>query len=187
MIHLRSDCLVFEMPDGDAIPCSAEAITFEIVGDGAALLDPEVLRHAAAAVLHYFREELERDYVSVAEFTLALSRALRGLGVNVAPDDGEPTAEVASGPGADLSVIAREAGGGLELIFFPRLREELRQQLARSPRRLLFRGLRGCVKQLAGARRWSRRCQSLQDQIVDYLRETLRVERHQDRCDLLVV
>jgi tetratricopeptide (TPR) repeat protein len=57
-----------------------------------------------------------------------------------------------------------------------RLRKELRQQLARSPRRLVFRGLRGCVKQLAGARRWSARCEKLQEQIIEYLRQCLTAE-----------
>jgi hypothetical protein len=39
-----------------------------------------------------------------------------------------------------------------------------------------FRGLRGCVKQLAGARRWNPHCRQLQDRIVDYLRQCLNAE-----------
>ena len=55
-----------------------------------------------------------------------------------------------------LRALARESGDARELVFFPRLRRELRTQLQNSPRVVRFRGLRGCVKQLAGARRWSR-------------------------------
>jgi hypothetical protein len=49
-----------------------------------------------------------------------------------------------------------------------------------------FRGLRGCVKQLAGARRWSHRCERLQDQIVEYLRGCLTAEPEQNECALVV-
>ena len=64
----------------------------------------------------------------------------------------------------------------MSLVFFPRLRAELQRHLEQSPRVLRFRGLRGCVKQLAGARRWSLRCQTLEGEIVDYLRECLSAE-----------
>jgi hypothetical protein len=33
--------------------------------------------------------------------------------------------------------------------------------------------VRDCVKQLSGARRWSVKCQMLQEQIVEYLRKCL--------------
>ena len=49
-----------------------------------------------------------------------------------------------------------------------------------------FHGLRVCVKQLAGARRWSNRCELLQDQIVDYLRGCLTAETKENECALVV-
>jgi hypothetical protein len=49
-----------------------------------------------------------------------------------------------------------------------------------------FRGLRGCVKQLAGTRRWTSRCEQLQDQIVEYLRGCLSAETAQNNCALVV-
>jgi hypothetical protein len=51
---------------------------------------------------------------------------------------------------------------------------------------LHFRGLRGCAKQLAGARRWSARCELIQDQIVEYLRGCLTAEPEQNDCALVV-
>ena len=86
----------------------------------------------------------------------------------------------------DLGSLAREFADSLELFFFPRLRDELRTQLRQSPRVLRFRGLRGCVKQIAGARRWSARCEKMQDQIVGYLRECLVAEPEQNECALVV-
>ena len=72
--------------------------------------------------------------------------------------------------------LAYESGPGSELFFFPRLRAELQRHLQQAPRVLRFRGLRGCVKQLTGARRWSLRCQSLEGEIVAYLRQCLSAE-----------
>ena len=181
MISLAHDCLLFELASGEAIPFSAEMISVELMGDVVSQLDPEVIRHAAASVFHYFKHDLERDSVTVGEFAGMLEKVLRGLGLHV--QSAETTAR---DPVADLVAIARESGAARELVFFPRLRHELRAQLQASPRVVRFRGLRGCVKQLAGARRWSPRCEELQDQILGYLRECLSTDSVEDECRLVV-
>ena len=184
MIALQSDCLLFQLANGESVPCSAEMIQFEISGSSCGLLEPETLRHAAASVFHYFREELRRETVTVGEFVVALEKVLRRLGyvIRAGAIESRPP-----GPGAtDLGLLARESADSLELFFFPRLRSELRTQLRQSPRMVHFRGLRGCVKQLAGARRWSHRCEKLQDQIVEYLRGCLTAEPEQNECALVV-
>jgi hypothetical protein len=183
MIALRSDCLLFQLNNGESVPCSADMIAVEIIGDATGLLEPETLRHAAASVFHYFKTELSREAVTIGEFSLALEKALHSLGYSINAHEPPSQPEDA---GADLARLVAEAGGGFELIFFPRLRDELRTRLRHSPRLVRFHGLRGCVKQLAGARRWSHRCEQLQDQIVDYLRGCLTAEADLDQCALLV-
>ena len=184
MIALHSDCLLFQLASGESVPCSADMISVEIVGEGRSLLDPETLRHAAASVFHYFRVELERETVTVGEFSLALEKVLHHLGFTL------HASASSSQPGdlsdTDLARLIRESGDRLELFFFPRLRDELRIQLRQSPRVVRFSGLRGCVKQIAGARRWSRRCEQLEDQIVSFLRECLTAETAQPDCALVV-
>jgi hypothetical protein len=159
-------------------------ITVEIVGNSDGLIDAEMLHHAAASVFHYFKIELQREMVTVGEFALALEKVLRNFGLTLYADADQPFAKPE--PGADLGHLARESDSGLELFFFPRLRDELRAQLRQSPRLLRFRGLRGCVKQLAGAQRWSGRCEKIQDQIVGFLRECLTAESEQKDCALVV-
>lgn len=181
MILLAHDCLLFELSSGESIPFSAEMISVELMGDVVSKLDPEVIRHAAASVFHYFRHDLDRESVTVGEFAGMLEKVLTGLGLNVLP--AETTVQ---NPVADLVVLARESGDARELVFFPRLRHELRHQLQASPRLVRFCGLRRCVKHLAGARRWSSRCEDLQEQIVGYLRECLTTEEHPANCLLLV-
>lgn len=182
MISLARDCLLFELASGESIPFSSEMISIELMGEAATKFDPEVIQHAAASVFHYFRKDLGRETVTVAEFAEALEKVLRSLGFHVQPT------EVTSAPrtGSDLRSLARESGDARELLFFPRLRSELRTQLQVSPRMVHFRGLRGCVKHLAGARRWGPRCDNLQEQILGYLQECLTTESREAECRLVV-
>jgi hypothetical protein len=184
MIALQSGCLLFQLASGESVPCSAEMISVELTGNAEGLLDPEVLSHATASVFHYFKNELERESVTVGEFALALEKVLRNLGFSIRTGmAGGRSQEVIE---TDLCLFARESAASLELFFFPRLRNELRAQLRQSPRLLRFRGLRGCVKQLAGARRWSPRCERLQDHIIEYLRRCFTAEPEQNECALVV-
>lgn len=198
MIALASDCLLFKTSSGESIPFSAEMISVELSGDGIGEFDPEFLKHAASAVFHYFKHDLKRVTVTVGEFAGALEKVLRGFGLQSEADEqnGEhaddiPDEDIFAEPErrvlkSDLRLLASESGKGCELFFFPRLRDELRQQLLQSPQVLHFRGLRSCVKQLTGARRWSPRCQTLQDQIVEFLRNCFASEASQPNCALLV-
>jgi Fe-S-cluster formation regulator IscX/YfhJ len=184
MIQLHPDCLIFQTTSGEAIPCSAELVTVELMGDAADLLDPEIVRNAARAVLHYFKVEKGKTFVSVGEFSEALASVLRGFGLVVKPAAAETPRRITD---SDLRQLACESGKGFELAFFPRLRDELRQQLNQAPQIVRFTGLRSCVKQLSGARRWTDRCQRLNDQIVEFLRHCLTAERQAENCSLLVV
>jgi hypothetical protein len=184
MIQLADDYLVFQLNNGESIPCSAELVSIELMGESASLFDREFVQHAATAVLHYFKQELGRDSVTVGEFSVALERVLRGFGLSANMSESETL--IPRMAEADLRRLASDSGKGFELVFFPRLRRELQDQLRQSPQMLRFHGLRGCVKQLIGARRWSARCQILQDQIVEFLRTCLCVENRGAKCGLLV-
>jgi len=196
MIALAYDCLLFQTSSGESIPFSAEMISVELTGDGVGTFDQEFLKHAASAVFHYFKNDLGRVTVTVGEFAGALEKVLRGFGLQSEADEqnGEgleeaPVEQISAERRvlkSDLRLLASESGKGFELFFFSRLRDELRQQLLLDPEVLHFRGLRSCVKQLTGARRWSARCQTLQDQIVEYLRNCFTSEASQPNCALLV-
>jgi hypothetical protein len=185
MIHLRSDCLVFEMSNGDKIPCSAASVTVELMGAAADLVDRELVQNAAAAVLYYFKNDLHRTTVTVSEFTEALETALRGLGLNVSCDS--PLKAEERTVDSDLRRLAVESGPAFELGFFARLREEVRKELNQAPQLIRFSGLRGCVKQMVGARRWSPRCEKFSDHIVEYLRGCVSSENPAKPCGMLVV
>jgi len=198
MIALAYDCLLFQTSSGESIPFSAEMISVELTGEGIGAFDPEFLKHAASAVFHYFKHDLGRVTVTVGEFAGALEKVLRGFGLQSeadeqngehhfeGEDEDEKEAPARRVLKSDLRTLACESGKGFELFFFPRLRDELRQQLLQDAEVLHFRGLRSCVKQLTGARRWGPRCQTLQDQIVEFLRNCFTSEANQPSCALLV-
>ncbi len=190
MIQLHTHYLAFEQPNGEMIPCSTDAMSIKLIGSAARELDREVVRQAAAAVLFYFRHEQNRTSVTVTEFAKALERVLCGLGFKVQVAGAAPVKlDLApAGPSvaeASLAEIANAADKGFELAFFQRLRIELECALMRSPQLVRFTGLRGCVKQLAGARRWCPRCRRLSDHIVDFLRHYL-ARGGETKCALLV-
>jgi hypothetical protein len=196
MIALAYDCLLFQTSNGESIPFSAEMISVELTGEGIGEFDPEFLKNAASAVFHYFKHDLKRVTVTVGEFAGALEKVLRGFGLQSEADeqngeklevwDADDSQAEPRVLKSDLRMLACESGKGFELFFFSRLRDELRQQLLHDPEVVHFRGLRSCVKQLTGARRWGPRCQTLQDQIVEYLRECFTSEANQPNCALLV-
>jgi len=186
MITLASDCLLFQLANGESVPFSAQMISVELSGDGSGKFDPHFVQHAANAVFHYFKHDLGRLTVTVGEFAGALEKVLQGLGLAAKAVDKAPDKTTARILESDLHQLAFDSGQGCELFFFPRLRDELRVQLRREPRMVRFRGLRGCVKQLTGAQRWSPRCQTLHDRIIDFLRQCLSADARQKECALLV-
>jgi hypothetical protein len=183
MIALASDCLVFRMANGESMPFSADTISVELMGSAAQRFSPEFLHHATKAVFHYFQKELGRTTVTVEEFVGAFETALNGF--KPCPPV-TPQASASSVVESDLCHLVSETEGKCELFFFPRLRQELRLQLQREPRLLRFHGLRGCAMQLAGARRWTTRCQGLREQIVAFLRECLNAETKRQELALVI-
>ena len=113
---------------------------------------------------------------------MRLEKVLRGLGFDVVSE--EPAApKISEG---DLRHIVT-AGNGCELFFFQTLREDLKSRLKQSPQVVAFRGLRGCVKTLLGAERWSAKCEKLSDQIVEYMRTCWSSDFGSAKCALVVL
>ena len=183
MITLASDCLLFRLSDGEMIPFSSEMISVELAGDTAQYFEPDAATEAAKAVFHYFKHHLRRQVVTSEEFATAMQRALHGLSfVELAdpPAISRPVIE------AVLSHLAGLAGSGCELLFFPELRKQLREHLRQRPRMVHYRGLRQCVKRIAGAQRWSDRCRYIEDQIVGFVRECAMAEAKDPETSLVL-
>lgn len=186
MILLRRDCLVFKNSKGEGIPEPAKEFAVDVIGEALGNLDEEVVKNAAEAVLHYFKEELGRTSITIGEFSTALEETLRKLGYHIKSAKTKSKVTDPEVLTRDLQEIASQSGIGYELMFFSRLRDEVRTGIGQAPQILRFLGLRKCVKHLLGAKKWNLRCQVLSDQIVDYLRTCLEAEKEQVSCSLLV-
>lgn len=197
MIDLCRDCLLLIQENGEAVPCSAEDLTFEIVGSSK--ISHEVLRHCAAGILHYFKSDLGRSRITVSEFSEALVRVLAGFGYDTEVSGMDQAVAAAldparggSGPAkpsvhlVDLQHLALEAGKMGELGFFLRLKSELAQGLSQASCTVDCHGLRPAVKQLLGRKQWSPACRELEQRIVDTLRQWYR-SRSPSRTASLVV
>lgn len=184
MILLNDKFLIFDLPSGESVPFSAEMIQVELADGQGSPVAQDVVEHAAASVFHYFKHDLGRKSVSVAEFASAFESALNGLGLKL--DSGRIAELRDDAANKDLLLLAHHAGGACELAFFPRLRSAVHAQFQTTPRVVRFRGLRDCVKSLVGAERWSPRCDRMRDQIVEFLRGTLRKELCGQSCALVV-
>jgi hypothetical protein len=182
MIALAGDCLLFQLSSGELIPFSADMLSVEMLGNAARCFDTEFVTHAAKAVFHYFKHDLSRQVVGTEEFAGALEKVLQGFlkSATISPQDSSTPYLI------DLCRLAQESGDACELLFFPRLRDELRCQLGQSRRIVRFYGLRGCVKRLAGAQYWCPRCRVLQEQIVGFLRGCLGADAGRTRVAMLV-
>ena len=82
MIALREDCLLVEDAKGGCLPCSVDHLTLEFVGHAVDSLDPEVLKQAAAAVLHYPPDtstlgNTRGHYLAYGKATLPLIHAMQ--------------------------------------------------------------------------------------------------------------
>lgn len=180
MIALATDCILLRRGNGELEPVNAQAISIEVVSDGHSPFDEDFIKEASTAVLHYFKNEEGRDAVTLGEFAEALEKVLLGFSHETMKSCSKDAARVVD---ADLQGLVTDAA--FELTFFSQLRTELRTHLQLSPQVLRFHGLRQCVLRLAGARRWTTRCENLRGQIVEYLRECLAAET-QCACALLV-
>jgi hypothetical protein len=193
MILLRPDCLAFKDPSGEAAPTPVHEVILELAGQS--WVERETIEQAAEAVLHYFKGEKGQTIVTLTEFTEALHQVLQGIGLEVKnvsagtppASSSPPAAPVATRVvEANLSAMASEQGPSCELLFFARIRQAIQSELDGTPLVFRFHGLQDCVKQLAGAKRWSPHCQSIKDQILGYLHQCLTAERHGDGCVLVV-
>lgn len=184
MILLADNILFFKLPSGESVPFSAETISVELSDNTGNPFDQDFVHHAASSVFHYFKNDLNQKTVSMAEFASAFESVLNGLGLKL--DAGRLTETRDDAVVKDLQMLAFHAGEAWELAFFPRLRCAVQSQFQHTPRLVRFCGLRGCVKKLVGAERWSPRCDILRDQIIEFLRRTLSRETAGDSCALWV-
>ena len=110
----------------------------------------------------------QENVISVPRLTERIRDALQGIGYS---EIGAYLTLGRPGERLDLAALAREAGAGYELMFFNRLREQLRSLIGAGTTEVDLVGLAPCVKQLRARKSWSRSCEALQEEIVSFVRK----------------
>ncbi|MCB1063836.1 MAG: hypothetical protein KDN20_13050 [Verrucomicrobiae bacterium] len=166
------------------IALPAEYPFIRISQENLALCEPawlqETLKHAANAaempewlaedvskgVESYLKNHYPGTVIEVGDLFDRIRSTLNGLGLTDLANhlnDEPPPVRIS------LTELARRAGPGFEIGFFQMLRRQFQTATHGGARQLVCYGLRGCVKKLAGAEKWSPRCRRLESEIREFL------------------
>jgi hypothetical protein len=124
--------------------------------------------HVSMSVTEYLRQQRECNVVPVGRLNQAVKTALEGIGYSDVAEVFEP-----SRPRVEVSLVdlAREAtAADYELTFFARLRTLILDLVCEQSCDFEFRGLDKCVKLLMARKAWSRECDTLRVEIINFTR-----------------
>lgn len=184
MIQLLEDMVWVKFEDGHMAPFDEQrlALSIQDVAERAGHSDWWLAESVAAAV-HAYAVKCRSDSVipsrEIVEIVVAVLATLGFEKISEAYAGHEHCAAI------HLNDLAAKMGAAaFELEFFRQLDHELK---AASDHRLSVievDGLRACVMQLRGARRWNSGCRKLAEEIVEYVRERVARVRPAKAADL---
>ena len=187
MIKPLEDMAWVRFEDGHLAPFDEQrlALSIQDVAERAGHSDWWLAESVAAAV-HAYAIKCRSDSVipsrEIVEIVVAVLATLGFEKISQAYAGHE------CGTAIHLNDLAARMGAAFELEFYRQLDREL---AAASDRRLSLievDGLRACVMQLRGARRWNSGCRRLAEEIVEYVRERVaRVRPAKAACLRLAV
>jgi len=170
MIRQLEDMVWVKFEDGHMTPFDEQrlALSIQNVAERAGHSDWWLAESVAAAV-HAYAIKCRSDGVipsrEIVEIVVAVLSTLGFKNISQAYAKHEHSTAI------HLNDLAMRGGAAFELEFFRQLDRELK---AASDQRLSVievDGLRACVMQLRGARRWNSGCRKLAEEIVEYVRE----------------
>jgi hypothetical protein len=182
MIALPSDLPLVTWNDARHVPLSAgwltESIDFSLAGE--ALPEWQWTEDIVHAVCLHLKEDYLGTEINHSELVRIIRQSVCALGYeNVASKIELSAPRVV----IHLPEIAHRAN--IELVFFQELQHKLDEALGYVVRGVKLEGIRDSVKTLQKARRWKRNCQTLNDDIVLFVRKNL--ERwNQPAVDLII-
>lgn len=138
----------------------------------------------AKGIVLYLKERFPANSIGIEELFEKIARTLRAVGFDHVAGHLEPFAPPAR---LSLSRLAEAAGPGFELRFFQLLGERIEVLRSQGTRQVHCSELRDAVSQLCSTRRWSRKCQDLQDEILDYVTtELCRARGERENVSIMV-
>jgi hypothetical protein len=169
MIALPNDLPLIRLDNGQAIPFEPEWLTCSLTRAArqAGLVQWWLAPHVCASVTEYLRVDHHSPVIEATRLEQAVQAVLQVIGyaeVGRHFSVGRPVLAIS------LVDLARAAGDGYELAFFQLLAQRLDEAFASHTPHFQLIGLDRCVRLLKSRRIWSRECETLQSEIVDFAR-----------------
>jgi hypothetical protein len=170
MIQLRDNIAWVKFADGRLVPFDEHRLALSIhkVAEHTGDSDWWLAESIAAAVHVYAVKSRSDGVIPSSEIAEIVATVLSTLGY-------QRVSEAYSGRTDHVAIHLNELAGrrstAFELEFFQRLDRALGAAANRQFLVIKVDGLRACVMQLRGARRWTAGCRRFAEDIVDYVRE----------------
>jgi hypothetical protein len=125
-------------------------------------------QHVAESVTSYLFLGFDENVVTIPRLSKAVQSVLQVIGYGEVAQHFAPYP-----PPVQISLLdlAREAGSGYELAFFEMLRRRIQGLISQRATHLEIFSLEPCVKTLRARKVWSRDCDALRSEIVQFVRE----------------
>ncbi len=187
MIQAQSDIAWVRFDDGHLAPFDERRLALSIQNTAARLGDADWwLAESIAAAVHAYAVKCRSDAIipskEIADIVVTVLSMLGFKELSQAYAKKKRRAEIRLGD------LAGHVGTAFELEFFRQLDHALHAAADQRLSVLEVVGLRTCVMQLRGARRWTEGCRRSAEEIVEYVRERVaRVRPAQAVCLQLAV
>jgi hypothetical protein len=169
MIQLHTDVLWVRAEDGRLVPFDEQRLAQSIqrVAENVGHSDWWLAESIAAAVHAFATKSRSEPVISSKEIAEIVATVLATLGYDWIS---EAYAGDANHVAIHLNELAWRTNAGFELEFFQQLDHALSAAANRRLVAMRIDGLRACVMQLRGARRWTAECRRLAEDIVEHVR-----------------
>ena len=117
-------------------------------------------------VVHFLKVNYNGTVIAIGCLFDKIRHSLKDLGLDEMSEGLETIPPPIS---ISLTDTARRAGSGYELVFYRLLSERFQRAAAHGVEHVFCYGLRKCVKNLAGAKKWCPRCERLANEIREFL------------------
>jgi hypothetical protein len=126
--------------------------------------------HVTESIAFYLRLRNDENVVAFSQLSQTVRYVLKAIGYKEIIPYFAPAPPPIS---ISLVDIAQEAGTGYELAFFDLLEKRIHALIETGVDNLQLCSLQACVKYLQRTKVWTRACDSLREEIVNFIRERL--------------
>lgn len=167
MIALPTSLPLIKISQDNLAACDAEWLRRNLREAAARTEVPEWFADdVVSGVITFLRNHYEGSTITIESLYDRIRDTLENLGLNDLAEELTPTPPPLR---ISLTDLARKAGTGYELAFFQLLEQRFHSATSNGAEHVYFYDLRNCVQRLTAVRKWTKRCETLQNEITGFL------------------